>query len=1021
MATDHNKLSDSKNEAVTPPQQKEPHVEKKVKRKKLKLKKKKTSLRHSAEKCDVSASTHDSTTTTTSRVSATSSTTATPRGEVSTGSTSISPKAPDATLPVFGSDALDNTGSRSLRRQDSNGFSNLPQGALASAAGSSGAPGELPEPRSSTTRERQPPDVSGSATLPGAFGQGKQSRSRHWGGSLFELSASTRLDDTATAPGSRTSGLFGQREQPVDPRRAGVAARSNAALQGQGKSQALEGRLPLMPPVHVHSPSVIQTDGRGLTASARVTQPGQRASGVGGAGVSTAWNDHDMGYSYFRSPGSATEGQRGRAPKKVRHAISSAGLSSLEKRRRIPHSSVTSPVFKTTLGETTVVAAGLCIFWAAFAVIVLLMRERRASDELDDTLCQTDDCVRHAKLLANITTMSSVDPCEDFAAYVCSVWSPPRLQTDENYASAMDAAIYHWYRGLRDTLHSGVSQVPIGMKAREMYEACVGGESRYGIERDEFLRFIKEAGLSWPEYPPERVDALSVFVSLSFNFEAPAWFSVVISDSRDRKHWRLVISPDGYLPILLAQHRDIVKQGGYVSHWKRIWNSIVPGAAFPREDDLDTEHHAMEDILGKLHEVASSPLKETALFTLGDIGKYTPSLPSSRWVEALNETLPLSPTTATEVYFTDVSYMRTVGDLFTLYNNRQLVRHLSWLFVQLYGPVADPRLLVDRFENEDLANASRPLFCGSNVEASYKLLLTVLYFVSRISSRDKALVEACFDSLIVMGAEKVAGSSWLEEDSKLLAGAKIKVVEARVWPDEVLMKTGLLEQIYKEFTENRSSFAAYWVESRRKIRNVKGRKLYRRLSNQPLSSREPYLSYDAALNHVLIALGALVRPLFYRNGTKGMLYGGIGFLMALEVVKSLDKAGLRWDPSGDAVAHSILSKTSLEEYASRSSCFGPEEGNVSAFPEIPALEVAYAAFQQALKNDGRRFKIGENFNEEQVFFLTLCFTTCQRRYVVSPASADCNKAVQNFPPFAETFSCPNGSNMNPRVQCRFFD
>ncbi|XP_075744165.1 membrane metallo-endopeptidase-like 1 [Rhipicephalus microplus] len=777
-----------------------------------------------------------------------------------------------------------------------------------------------------------------------------------------------------------------------------------------------------MPAVRGHSAAASQPDGRGLMDPLRAPQKGQPSSGVGGARKCRSCKSREMGYSYFTS-----ETQCNRESKKARTTFNWSGLESMQNLQcRLPDSTATSPRSRAAFCETTLIAAGFCLFWAAFAIIMILMRERRgASDDNGNPLCQTYDCIQHAMLLANITSASTVDPCDDFSKYVCSVLSPSdRFQKSGGHyasSSAMDAIIYGWYEGLEETLNAGVSHVPIGIKALEMYAACIAEPSRYRTNPAEFLRFLKHIGLSWPEPPPEDVDALSVFVSLTFDFEAPAWFSVDISESRDQKHWRLVISPDGYLPILLVQQRGILKSGGFTSYWRRIWNALVPDVAPPGEYELEADRRAMEDILGKLRGAASSPQKETTPLSLGDIGGYTNPVSSSGWLDALNKTLPLPVTTATEVYITDVGYVRTVGSLFAKYNDRQLVRHLSWLFVQLYGPVADPHLLVDRHGSDEVANASRALFCGSNVEISYKLLVSMLFFVSSISVPDRTLVDACFESLIVTGADKVANSSWLDVDSKLLAGDKIKAVEARVWPDEILVKTNFLERIYEEFPEGRTSFATYWVESRRNIRNLKRRKLYRLLSTQPPSFREPYLSYDATLNRVLFAMSALVRPLLYRNGTKGMLYGGIGFLMALEIVRSLDVAGLRWDPNGNLAADFILSKSSMEEYGERATCYGPER-NVSAFPEVPALEVAYAAFQQELKTDGRRYRIGYNFTEEQVFFLTFCLTMCLRRYaVMSPVGTDCNKAVQNFPPFAKTFSCPESSNMNPNVRCRFFD
>lgn len=682
-------------------------------------------------------------------------------------------------------------------------------------------------------------------------------------------------------------------------------------------------------------------------------------------------------------------------------------------------------------GQVTIASSLCCTFLVTSLGILLLVWGRHSVDGRVDPLCRTDDCVRHAELIVNITSSTSLDPCEDFGAYICSAVTSPLSATIPedsdrkiNHAvpSAMDTAVYAWLNGLEETLRNGSWTLPTGRKPLEMYESCMEVGSRdNGTDSAEFLRFLKEVGLSWPEDPPRGVDAISVFVSLAFHYEAPAWFSVAIAEPQSAsQEWRLVVSPDRYTSVLWAHHEKTMKSEAYVSFWKSMQRSLVGDSAAYLDDRAINETATMEaDILPKLYAALTTPLKKTALSPIADLANYTSSITSASWFRALTGCLPLRPTLATEVFLTNVAYVRTIGDLFAAYDDQQLVRHLSWSFVQVYGPVLNPRLFADRLEDAKIALLYRPSFCGLNVEIPYKLLISALHFAARVSDHDRASVNALFDNLILAAAHKVSNSTWLDADGKNLVETKIKTVNASVWPDEALMRAGILEPTYEEFPENESSFSAYWVNSRRAIRRAKSRQFYRRHAVGPINSQGPYLTYDAVAHSVLVALAALVRPLYYRNGTRGAMYGGLGFLMALEIVKSIDREGLRWDPSGNFV-DSFLPQSSLEGFVLLDSCPGRGQQG-TAFPEIPALEVAYAALQMALKKDGRRYRIATHLTEERVFFITLCYMTCSLSGVDgSQAGENCNKALKNFPEFARAFACPPGSKMNPRSKCVFF-
>ncbi|KAL1476812.1 hypothetical protein MTO96_036224 [Rhipicephalus appendiculatus] len=98
------------------------------------------------------------------------------------------------------------------------------------------------------------------------------------------------------------------------------------------------------------------------------------------------------------------------------------------------------------------------------------------------------------------------------------------------------------------------------------------------------------------------------------------------------------------------------------------------------------------------------------------------------------------------------------------------------------------------------------------------------------------------------------------------------------------------------------------------------------------------------------------------------------------------------------------------------------ESRNSIFPEIPALEMAYMAYQRSVRDgsESRPQGIPGGISGDKVFFMTLCYMMCTLPGAVGPHTADCNKAVRNSQAFARAFQCPPGSQMNPREKCAFF-
>ncbi|XP_075543940.1 membrane metallo-endopeptidase-like 1 [Dermacentor variabilis] len=340
-----------------------------------------------------------------------------------------------------------------------------------------------------------------------------------------------------------------------------------------------------------------------------------------------------------------------------------------------------------------------------------------------------------------------------------------------------------------------------------------------------------------------------------------------------------------------------MSSGNYAKYW-RDFESVILNNSGPAASDEDIAKAAdMEsNILTWLASAYNTQPKSTAVFFLGKIERHTKALSSEDWIKELNAKMELdSALNSSDIVITDdVRYLEAIGSIFTNYSNESLLRHLSWQVIQQYATVASYRLLHARHGSGERFTFYRPVFCATNVEGSYKAPVLSLYVVSRLQPNDVDSITDVFDSLKDIFFGKVNASRWLDVSSKRLLGQKVSGLANRLWPPPEFMRTDTLETVYFDFPDKEKSYGDYWVKSRLLVQKLHDRVPgYEDVLELPGNNSPMYLLFNYMMNSVDVAIGAVSRPLFYPQGSRAMLYGGFGFSIALQMVKTMDSEGLK--------------------------------------------------------------------------------------------------------------------------------
>ncbi|KAH7986990.1 hypothetical protein HPB49_025832 [Dermacentor silvarum] len=715
--------------------------------------------------------------------------------------------------------------------------------------------------------------------------------------------------------------------------------------------------------------------------------------------------------STSRSPSTGQEPGRGE------------GIQACSRSRESALSSQTRPdPMKIDVVAVTTACVATCFILVLFYVTIAGILQNSSKGH---TLCATEDCVRHATLLTRYIDWK-LDPCDDFEAFVCSGWRRSQEYRDM-FRSTFDALRYAWYGRFEDLLRRGAQQLSAARKPLAMYRMCQWYYPSNASQMASFRRFIEEHGLCWPEPPANKLLApLYLVAVLSYLWESPFWITVsVLRHPRSAaSRRRVLIGPGAYVRIM-RYHHQVVEQY-YLRYWEQFLALFYPDAStrpLLNETVVD-EICAMErDVLDSLHAVTASPRKKPALVPFGDIGVHVPNASAEHWLKAFQEALSLEPKLGVddEIAVTDLSLLRTVARLLTSYTWLQLNRHLTWLIVQYCAPAADFSLLVGYYGTKSTAEAYLPVSCAHAVEAAYKVLVLALGASTLFTRRDRVVIEAGFDSLVSAAVRKVNDSGWMDDYSKSRAIDKLESAREEMWPSVRLLDGDTLEAIYAAFPEDEPSLADYWVKSRKALKNMNRTPEYAEALLLPGNNFPDYLSYDYVSNVVKLAIAVAAPPVYYRNGTNAMMYGGLLFLVAKQLAKAIDDEGIKWASNSAVEEGTFLSNSTLERFRTTAECRRGDE-NETVFPDVPALEIAYAALGEShlRGEESVPLALGENLPEDKVFFMTLCYLSCAMPDDRSPIPADCNKVVMNSPAFAKAFKCREGSKMNPEKKCSFF-
>ncbi|KAH7972785.1 hypothetical protein HPB52_017034 [Rhipicephalus sanguineus] len=644
----------------------------------------------------------------------------------------------------------------------------------------------------------------------------------------------------------------------------------------------------------------------------------------------------------------------------------------------------------------SVLIAGLLLYY----LFLRALSESNHPDYLESLGCHRNDCFTSKGLLTE-TLNASIDPCLDFKKYVTSRWlSDPSGDASEQWNYKWNVK-YLWMRKVVDQIRGPYFTSPPESMVASSFRACESRSAENATEtRAIFKELLRTLDIPWPEQPTGDRDPFEVHFNLCVRWNMPLWFDVRLLPEEALKSRRAIyVDPSVYAKFWGSQYRSMGDDATvrryidqYVLHF-----DVDDGAANTSTQRVDT------------YRVFTFTRRTT--FMLESV--HRKSGPEFHTFESLAKAFGLRPgrfVALMNSYFRprkdfsphDVAVVKKKGTAqavryITANHDPALLRsHLGWWVLQIYAPIADASFFVQKYGSKELAHLITPLFCETQMESSFKILL----FAKNVDINFPEELRRKVQDVLNNVREQTAV---LYEQSGSRVGAdvgrKFRRMNVNLWPKPEYRWPDKLRLIYASHNTSKSTSLDHWITERRANAELIGTDAYFEDKRLPHSfSKEP-IFYDSLLNEVSMSMLLAYQPFFYPDGDAAINHGGLGAAFSSALL------------AGGLLTEVADPTTTLENAADNDSLTTIHEAtNVFRIDE-PLPKIAERGFLpafralQALKHQQAK---AHTFSEEKLFFISYCHTQTRVR-----RSFDCNAVLQGADSFVSAFNCKKGSRMNP--------
>ncbi|KAL1484965.1 hypothetical protein MTO96_049899 [Rhipicephalus appendiculatus] len=604
------------------------------------------------------------------------------------------------------------------------------------------------------------------------------------------------------------------------------------------------------------------------------------------------------------------------------------------------------------------------LLFGTLFLLALFVKKRISREPF--SRCTSEGCLHHAQILLAALNMS-VDPCEDFHAFVCGSWdrrlaegpaNAAPVYTDRLMVAFAERAIAELQSDLLK-IAGPASEDANGTTylASQFFKSCTRSDSNGDASSRDLYHLEDEASAiqrAAHENAPSvaRTDALHdhgtagrhARLGHQLERELP-----LRRPARERERSSRHAVPESRKALdQLGALRGARQLRGPRARVRRVHGS-EPGSWRRQSPPPFSSGTSLATCSASRDKSRRGGDPNQTWFRLDLFDNPTPWVEAGIWLGLLNKHFSpdLSWSSDHWVVMEDYGLVEGVQRLLAKYSKRELLIGLSWLFVQthLWVILDLPQL---RFRT------------GASDDATFFSTLKKYSCLEYVQSR--------FGSLLPFG--QTIGAL----PTRHAALQKTKYLMSSSLPRPAFLDSERREQLFGTFPRMGADFSAnfaeasYWFQATRKDRYRLG------LYGRRVSSGYTRSFYVYALNSVSFPMALFQPPLYYNRSGMDVLNVGAGSVLAREVARAFDSKGVTLDEEGRGAVWWGSNRS--QDYRDRLACdLNATEccSPVQLFPSVPGLEIAFSTFKTS---HDQRLPGLEKYTHDQLFFINYCYVLC---------------------------------------------
>ncbi|XP_019622889.1 PREDICTED: endothelin-converting enzyme 1-like isoform X2 [Branchiostoma belcheri] len=707
-----------------------------------------------------------------------------------------------------------------------------------------------------------------------------------------------------------------------------------------------------------------------------------------------------------------------------------------------------------------VLLALLVLLIAAVAYLLYMLLQNMNKPK--GFFCLEPHCVEESDMVLGKMDLT-VEPCKDFYHFSCGKWLQDLIVSPgvakygilqriagRNYGILQReiATPGHIFKGQNSTAIA---------KAKMIYQSCLDEVAIEDKGGKPLLKVIESIG-SWNismdpaggKFDPDKWDLTETLIN-AHKLGPNSLFGFGIgADDKDSKTNILQFVQAG----LSLKHGQMYTSKKTAAKVKTGWlNYVVKLAVLLGANEADARQQ-LEDVwefetrLAEIDEKVPSrrdifgrynkwPLKNlTAIMPSIDVNKYLTDMLLGQ---------KISPDTKVLVY--DPLYLMEMSKIVANTSKEVLANYIINQINQKFAPYLSLKFRIASLELEKVVQGtrstpSRSIYCTAVTNKRAGWAMGAMF-------ADKAFGKDHFDKAneIMDGIKEqmrltLEEADWMDNQTKTMALEKLSALRRMIGYPDFIKDPAKLDKYYEKMVVTEGDFVSNMLLVQKfdldRIIGRYGKPVDR--SEWSMKPAKVNAYYSATKNLMAFPSGILQAPLYGPNFPMALNFGSMGAIMGHELSHGFDDHGKTYDKDGNL--RNWWTEESLKNFRQKSQCLRKQYSEFTVYGEHVdgdntigeniadngGVRLAYRAYEKWLVSHRDTILPGLNKTSQQLFFLGWAQTWCtyyKEEYakhllysdVHSPSKYRVNGPFANFPEFAEAYTCPLGTHMNPKKKC----